>query len=164
MKKKLTIIAFAAILALAAFISWKLTFANSSWVIGFNHPNAELRIISVNSPNFYFWPTLAALFGIPMTDPDHYLQVSLRESPEPLRIRDFRNADELYLEMCEIADLSAYMDPKSRLSTLVFINCDFNLLPEAQRNALEPYSEKIPNSFYLPYETKQTEQGAAANP
>ena len=93
-----------------------------------------------------------------MTDPDHYLMVQLKDFPQMLRIDDFIGADELYLTRCKIEDISAYIT-STRLIGVVFIDCDLTRLPEMQKRLLVKYSDKIPHSFTIRYESKkQAEQ------
>jgi hypothetical protein len=148
-------VAGALVLALLLYAGARITVWNPAWRIGRQFPAAEVRVRTVNSPDPRFWSALAGVFGIPMTDPDRSLTVTVDSHPEPLRLDDFAAADEAVLKNSRIADISAFLEPGTRLSGVIFTGCDFTRMPPEQRAMLARYSETVPDSFYLPYDLKR---------
>ncbi|WP_143157569.1 hypothetical protein [Rubritalea squalenifaciens] len=133
------------------FGTFKITLDNPAWVIGMKYPNADRKIHSVNSPDFYFWSSLARFFGVPMTDPDHYLAVHVSCHTDDLTLRDFRKVDELYVSNSSVSDISDFFDSSSKLDSVVFTDCDFSKLPQTQAIYLKDYHGKK----ILSYEEKK---------
>ena len=154
MRRHRKILIFTLLAAPVLYVAARITVLNPAWIIGIRYPDAKRQLHTVNSPDPHFWSGVAGLFGIPMTDPDHSLTVTINSHPEDLRLDGFTGADELHITNSRITDISAYCSTKARLSGAVFVGCDFSGLPPAQRVLLQPYSEKIPDSFYIPYTAK----------
>jgi hypothetical protein len=164
MKRAIKILFITLLVAPVIYIAAKITILNPAWVIGMKYPNAERQLHTVNSPDLHVWSAISGLFGVPMTDPDHSLTVTINRHPTLVRLDDFTGADELYVRDSKVSDISAYWDSTARLSGAVFIGCDFTSMPQEQRALLKPYSDKVPDSYYVPYETKKkAEQDGRGN-
>jgi len=155
MKRAIKILIIALLATPFIYVAAKITVLNPAWLIGMKYPDAERQLHTVNSPDLHLWSAISGLFGIPMTDPDHSLTVTVDEHPKPVRLDDFTGADEVYVKHSQVSDISAYWSPGVRLSGAVFVGCDFTLMPQEQRDLLKPYSDKVPDSYYVPYETKR---------
>lgn len=167
MKRLIRITPLLLLLVVLVYAGAKITILNPAWVIARKYPNATVTVYTVNSPDPHFWSMLARAFGIPMTDPDRALKVSIVGSSELLRLDDFAGADELTISASKIADISAFVRRGARLSDAVFVDCDFSHLRSEQRTLLKPHSTSVPNSFYIPYEEKRKAEqthGADAGP
>jgi len=161
MKRALKILIIALLAAPFIYVAAKITIFNPAWIIGVKYPDAERQLHTVNSPDLHLWSAIAGLFGIPMTDPDHSLTVTINRHPSLVRLDDFTGADELYVRDSKISDISAYWNSNARLSGAVFIGCDFASMPQEQRELLKPYSDKVPDSYYVPYDTKKKAEQVA---
>ena len=165
MKRTRKILIIAVLLAPFIYVACKITVFNPTWMIRTKFPEATVQLHSINSPDFYFWPTVAAIFRVPMSDPDHSIMVQLSDHPDPIRLDDFSDADEVYITRSTVVDISGYWKPSVQISGAVFFDCDLDSVPENQRRWLKPYSDRFPNSFCVSYESKKkAEQGAAPNP
>lgn len=151
--RKFLIIAF--LIAPFIYVACKITVLNPAWVIGMKYPDAERQLHTVNSPDLHLWSAIAGLFGIPMTDLDHSLTVTVDGHSSSISLDDFMAADGIYVKNSSVSDISAYLESSARLSSAVFVECDFTTLPKEQRDLLRPISDKVPNSFYVPYEKKR---------
>lgn len=155
MKRAKNILVISLLLAPLIYVACRITVLNPAWMIGMKYPDSKRQLHTVNSPDLHFWSAIAGLFGIPMTDSDHSLTVTLDGHPSSIRLDDFSEADELYVKNSRVSDISAYLDPSVRLSGVVFVDCDFTPMSQEQRELLKAYSAKVPNSYYVPYEEKQ---------
>ena len=155
--RRLHLVVVSGVLAsFAGYLCARITLFNPAWQIGMRYPHAKIELGIVNSPDPYFWSSFAALFGIKMTDPDHYLMVTIDRHPKEVKLGPLADADELTVSNSRVTDISAFCKKGSTLSQCVFVNCDFSGLPAAQRTLLEPDLSTELNSFYIPYSKKES--------
>lgn len=136
------------------FVAARITLFNPLWRIETRFPEAEVQIYTVNSPDFYFWPSVARMFGIRMDDPDRSVRVCLDSYPDPVSLDDFKGAGEVVLKNCKVTDISFYWHPSSGMSSAYFESCEFSGLPAEQMQFLSP-GKNVPDSYYIPYQVKQ---------
>ena len=98
-----------------------------------------------------------------MSDPDHSIMVRIEDHPEPIDLDDLTDADEVFIFRSQIVDISGYWAPSVQISGAVFLDCNFDKLPDSQREVLIPYSDRFTNSFCIPYETKRQNKSPLAN-
>ena len=136
------------------YIVFKITFLNPVWVIATRYPEADVQLHSINSPDLHFWSSVASIFGVSMSDPDHSIVVQVSDYPEPISLDDFTGADEIYITRTEVVDISAFWKSRVQVSGAVFFDCDLSKIPSSQRKWLKPYMVSIPNSFCVSYDSK----------
>jgi hypothetical protein len=154
MRRVIQVALLVAVISPMVFVAVRITVLNPAWWIRWHYPDAELRLQTINSPDPHFWSAVSHIFGVPMTDPDHELIVTLRDRTENI---DFLplvvGADELFLERCRITDISGLLRGMHRLSGVTFSGCDLSQLPMDQRVHVRPQINQGPNIFYVPYES-----------
>jgi len=154
MRRLIRAVLLIVLLAPIAFVALRITVLNPAWQIRWRFPDAELRLQTVNSPDLHLWSAVAGLFGIPMTDPDHSLTVTIRDRTAAIDFAPLAvGADELYLQHCRVTDISQLLRGLRRLSGVTFSDCDLTQLPAEQRLHIRPQINRGSDVFYIPYES-----------